>query len=490
MSRYRPISRTQNRNSIRRRIRSRVIHSIHQHRMFQAGDAVLAGVSGGPDSAALIHILHRLASRFSIRLGIGHLHHGLRGEDADEDARFVEKLARTLNLPFHSENQDVEAYRRRHRLSPEDAARRVRYDFFERIRREHGYDRVALGHHADDNAELVLMNLLRGSGKTGLSGIPPVREDRFVRPLIGLTRAEILDYLESEGISCRTDASNTDIRYLRNRIRRELIPLLQRDYQPEISDNLNRLADILRSEEEWIEGIIVHLFDRCLLHAARDEAILSAPALQDLPTAPRRRIIRMGIERVKGDLRRITFTHVEDICHILNRRHEGRKLDLPDRIRVAATGETLRISKEKQPLRRKSPQSERVEFDRDIPGPGTYEIPKIGSRLRLSLISRNIHANFRKSGQYTAFFDMDKTGFPLHVRNIRPGDRFTPLGMTGTRKLAEFFIDQKIPQEERIRCPLLLCQEKIIWVVGHRMDDSVKVSPDTERVLTAELLLA
>ena len=164
------------RRPINRRIRHKVIRTVHRHRMFTSGDRVLCGVSGGPDSVAMVHILHRLAPHFSIHLGIAHLNHQLRGEDAVMDARFVENLARFLNIPCHSAADNVAAYRRTHRLSPEDAARRVRYDFLDRICREHHYNKAALGHQADDNAEQVLMDLLRGSGKTGLSGIAPVRE--------------------------------------------------------------------------------------------------------------------------------------------------------------------------------------------------------------------------------------------------------------------------------------------------------------------------
>ncbi len=477
-------------NPISRRIRHRVIRAVHQYRMFEQGDKVLCGVSGGPDSVALVHMLHRLASHFSIHLGIAHLNHRLRGENALTDARFVEDLARALDIPCHSAAGNVAAYRRTHRLSQEDAARRVRYDFFDRTCRKHHYDKTALGHQADDNAEQVLMGLLRGSGKTGLSGIAPLREGRYVRPLIGLTRSEILKYLEAEGVAYRTDETNTDIRFLRNRIRHELIPKLKRNYNPNISSNLNRLAELFREEEAWIEGMIAPLYEQCLLRKEKGEVRLSAPALRTLPAAPRRRVIRMGIERVKGDLRRIAFGHIEEACHILGHRSHGRRLDLADGIRVDMADDTLRISQETEPSISPPPEEKAPEFDRNIPGVGMFHFPEYGLRLRLSLMPENMHPNFENAGQFTAFFDMGRIEFPLHVRNIRSGDRFTPLGMTGTQKVRKWFLDHKVPAGERTRLPLLLYGEKILWVMGHRTDEFAKVTADTQRVLKAELFLA
>ncbi|MFW5635507.1 MAG: tRNA lysidine(34) synthetase TilS [Thermodesulfobacteriota bacterium] len=477
------------RNPINRRLRHKVIRTVHRHRMFAPGDRVLCGVSGGPDSVALVHVLHRLAPHFSIHLGIAHLNHQLRGKNAEADARFVKDLARTLNIAFYSTVENVAAHRRDLRLSTEEAARRVRYDFFDRICREHQYTKTALGHQADDNAEQVLMGLLRGSGKTGLSGIAPVRENRYVRPLIRLTRFQILEYLAAEGLAYRTDETNTDTRFLRNRVRHELIPLLSRDYNPNLSHNLNRMADLFRGEEAWIEEIITPLFQECLLREKKSEIHLSVSTLQALPAAPRRRVIRKAIERIKGDLRRITFTHIEETCHILDR-PPGRRLNLPGGIRIITSGETLQIAGNPESFRPEAPAVKTPAFSRELPGVGTYALPEFGLRLRLSLLPKNLQPNFENAGQFTAFFDMGRIEFPLYVRNIHPGDRFRPLGMTGSQKLGKWFIDHKIPAGERTRFPLLLYKGKILWVMGHRTDEFAKVTVETQSVLKVELFLA
>jgi len=438
---------------------------------------------------ALVHVLHRLASHFSIHLGIGHLNHQLRGKNGEADALFVKDFAQNLNIAYHSTAENVAANRRALRLSTEEAARRVRYDFFDRICREHHYNKTALGHQADDNAEEVLMDLLRGSGKTGLSGIAPVRENRYVRPLIRLTRSEIIAYLEAEGLTYRIDETNTDTRFLRNRIRHELIPFLSNDYNPNISHNLNRMANLFREEETWIEEIITTLFQECLLREEKGTIHLSASTLRALPAAPRRRILRRSIERIKGDLRRITFTHIEDTCHILNR-PPGRRLDLPDGIRIVTSGEALQISGNTESFRPKAPAVKTPDFGRVLSGEGTYALPEFGLRLRLSRMPKNVHPNFENAGQFTAFFDMGRIEFPLYVRNIRPGDRFTPLGMTGSQKLGKWFIDHKVPAEERTRYPLLLFKEKILWAMSHRTAEFAKVTAETQSVLKAELFLA
>ena len=303
-----------------------VVRTIGRHGMFTPGDNILAGVSGGPDSVALVHILVRLAERFSLSIGIAHLNHCLRGRESDRDARFVAELAKRMRLPCYSARKDVERGRQARKLSPEEAARRARYEFFEETAARHRFDKIALGHHADDNAELVLMYLLRGSGPVGISGIPPMRDGRYVRPMMDLNRRRIIEFLSENSISYITDSSNTDTRYLRNRIRHQLIPLLRNDYNPDISGTLNRLADILRAEESWLAATVRELFDRCLLAEDPDRVILSVPELRKMAAAPRRRVIRMAILRVKGNLRRIGLVHVDRLAmEILDGGSRGRQ---------------------------------------------------------------------------------------------------------------------------------------------------------------------
>ncbi|MBW1725563.1 MAG: tRNA lysidine(34) synthetase TilS [Deltaproteobacteria bacterium] len=288
-----------------------VEETVTVHGMLKEKDSVVIGVSGGPDSVALLHVLRALTERFSLKLGIAHLNHCLRQNDSDKEAAFVETLSDRLGLPFHIDKEDVHEYKIKNRLSLEEAARRVRYTFLNRVAETNRYNKIALGHHSDDNAELVLMNLFRGSGPLGLSGIPPVRDGKsgplglsgippvrdgkIIRPLIKASRSEIIDFLNQNRLEYVSDASNRDTRYLRNRVRHKLIPLLKTAYNPKISETLNQLASIMLSEEEWIEDVIHPLFEKSVLNVQDDRITFSVSMLDRLHSAAQRRILRKAI---------------------------------------------------------------------------------------------------------------------------------------------------------------------------------------------------
>jgi tRNA(Ile)-lysidine synthase len=462
-----------------------VRETIARYGMFVPGDAVLVAVSGGPDSVALVHLLYVLAGEYSLKLGIAHLNHSLRGPESDRDAAFVAALARDFNLPLFVEKKDVPAFQRRWRLSPEEAARKARYEFYDAVASKHRFNKIALGHHADDNAELVLMNLLRGSGPLGLSGMTPVRDDKFVRPLIGLRRSEILDYISENKIAYVTDSSNQDPAYRRNKIRHHLIPELQKSYNPAVVDCLNRLGEILSAEDQWIADAIEPVFADCVLNRGSNHISLALPRINAVDLAVGRRIIRKAIVSVKQDLRRITFWHVDTVIEFAKKAQPGGSLNLPGGLRVRKSAEALTIKKEGREA-----SDEVINYRYTLAGEGTTLIKEADAAIKLVEIGADEVPDFGKTGESRAFFDRDCVRFPLVVRNFRPGDRFSPLGLDGTQKLKKFFSDHKISIHQRKKCPLLLSGKTIIWVAGHRIDNSVRLSPQTQRVLMAELLLA
>lgn len=482
-----------NKDQVSIKLLNTVEKTITAYGMFQPDDSVLVGVSGGPDSVALLHLLLILAPRFSISLGVAHLNHCLREKDSEHDAEFVASLAKKLDLPLYIYKEDVREYQHKHKLSLEEAARHVRYAFYNNVAEKNDYNKIALGHHSDDNAELVLMYLFRGSGPLGISGMPPVRDEKIVRPLIKLTRSEIINYLNKNGIKYVSDKTNKDIRHLRNRIRHHLIPLLKKSYNPRIIESLNRLALIMRCEDEWIEDAINHIYQNSVLNLKEDKIVLSVPKLDSIHPAIKRRIIRKAIEKIKGNLRRITYLHINNAITLLQSGPTYGSLDLPDRIRVSRDNDIIIFSKEKNALRRlnvKSIEHEAISFKYKILKPGLIFLKEIGMHLTFSEIGIEDLPDLRRTGHNVAFFDMDSIRFPLNLRNFQPGDRFNPLGMTGTQKVKKYFINKKVQRVKRASCPILLSQEKIIWVVGHRIDDSVKIQPSTSNVLKVELFLA
>ncbi len=482
------------------RVENRTVRTVEQtiatYKMFQPNDSVIAGVSGGPDSVALLYLLLSIASRFHLKLGIAHLNHCLRRHDSDNDAEFVAYLAQKLNLPFFTKKENVFRYKKKHKLSLEEAARQVRYKFYYSLLENEKFNKIALGHHIDDNAELILMNLFRGTGFSGLSGIPPVRDNKIVRPLMGLSRTEILDYLAARGLRYVLDASNRDTRHLRNKIRLHLIPALKTSCNPKIVETLNRNAAILRCENEWIENSIKHIFEKAVLLVHNNRIILSVSLISETDTAAKRRIIRKAIEKIKGNLRRITFFHIDSVIHLLGKGAGPGSLDLPDGIRIEQHSGKLIISvKENKKSRTdKSEKTEILSYEYKITKPGlkpvSIFIRKTGKELKFSAMNVKDLPDIRHAGNKTAFIDMDALRFPLMVRNFLQGDRFTPLGMTGSQKIKKFFINNKIPRIERLKYPVVLSGEKVIWIAGLRLDNCFKIKNSTVNVLKIELFLA
>ncbi|OGP57840.1 MAG: tRNA lysidine(34) synthetase TilS [Deltaproteobacteria bacterium RBG_13_49_15] len=485
--------------------RYQILKKMHQTitecNMIHKGDAVLVGVSGGPDSIALLHLLYIVSGDIPFTLGVAHLNHSLRPAVSDEDAEFVKSMAESLNLPYFIKKIDPNYWKTREAGSLEEKARECRYAFFKEIAVRHQFSRVALAHHAGDNAELVLMRLIRGSGLLGISGIPPVREDvgggyRIIRPLIRCTRDEIMDFLDRERLKCTNDASNNDLRFLRNRIRHRLIPFIEASFNKNVEQALNRFADIARSEEEWIHSVMESIFQSTMVKQEGALLTLKMDELKSAHPAVLRRILRMGIESVKGNLRRIGFTHIERTVGLIKGIHSPKEIHLPDHIRIIMDQSLLTIQKRTLEINvaRQKPtcrhaKGESVLFQYLLKGPGVLIIEEIGKILRVRRLTSKRSVDYRNGDGNIAFFDAKKIHFPLTIRNVNPGDRFHPLGLQGAQKVKKFFIDHKVSRADRVLSPILLSQNRIIWLAGHRIDDSVKVDGSTRSVMRAELSL-
>ncbi len=471
------------------RLEQRFEETIARYDLIARGDGVLVAVSGGPDSVALLHLLAERASAWQLCVGIAHLDHGLREESA-RDADFVRQLAERLRLPLHTERVDVRDLQRRWHLSIEAAGRKARYRFFQETADRHGFNKVALAHHADDNAETLLLNLLRGSGRLGLGGMPPMRGGCFIRPLIRADRADILDYLRRRSLSALADPTNSDNGFLRNRIRNQLIPLLERDYQPGVRAVLHRSAEALRDEEEWIESQIQTLLEQTVIARPSGQLTLDAGALRRHTPAIQRRVVRAGLRRVQGDLRRIAFAHIEGILALVNRPSNGGPLHLPEDLRVQRRGNALTIGYGDSDRADENPSAAGIDYSYQLDRCGVVTLVETGDAIALTAIAPEPDMDPAAAGPLTVFFDGAAVEFPVTIRNFRPGDRFSPLGLGGTQKLKKFFIDHKIARDQRRRCPLLLSKGRILWVAGHRISHDARLNRQTRQVLKAELILA
>jgi len=461
---------------------SAVEATIRHYHMLDEGDTVVVGVSGGPDSVALLHSLVALAPKWSLQLVIAHLNHQLRGATADQEAVFVSRIAADLGIPCEIASENVAEYAADRRLSLQEAARKVRYAFYDEAAAKYSSSKIALGHHADDNAESILMNLLRGTGPLGLTGIPPVRHKRIIRPLIDLTKKEILAFLELSDSEYIKDNSNIDTRYLRNRIRHELLPRLKEGYNPNAVYALNRLASILRDEEDFWDHEVRRILQDLVLVQTSDRLSLTARGLSDLHPAQLRRLIRYAVLSLKGELKRLGHVHVQAVARLIAGPSLSGRLNLPHGVTVVRDGEEINFLL--------SPPEEGIGFEYHIPGIQSTLIREIGILLKLSVCDRDEVSDPKSYPLTTALFDMAAVPFPLKIRNFRHGDRFRPLGMAGSQKLKAFFINHKVPRSKRLRCPILLSGGRIIWVGGYRIDDSAKLTEETKKVLKAELLPA
>ncbi len=314
-------------------------------------ERILIGISGGPDSVALARVLVELRKTLGVFLGLAHLNHSLRGEESLRDEAFVQEFAKTQNLPLTVETRDIKSMAKEAGLSLEEAGRNARYDFFSRTAKTYGYTRIALGHNWDDHVELVLMNIIRGTGSRGLRGIPPIREGHIIRPLIQTPKVEILNYLTRTGQDFVTDSSNTDPVFLRNRIRHDLIPGLEKSFNPDIKAGLNRLSQILSLEDDFMTEKTDQAFKRVVTKAEDTRITLSIPHLIKVHPAIANRILRRSICLVKQNLRQISHTHLQSILCLMQSAESGKSLDLPGQIRVYKTKDRLCIKKEDLPLR-------------------------------------------------------------------------------------------------------------------------------------------
>ncbi len=461
---------------------AQVQKTIARHAMLARGDRVVAAVSGGMDSMVLLHLLSRLREVWDLQLWAAHLHHGIRGEEADRDAACVREWAGRLQVGAIVERVDVPRLLRTggRGHSMQEVAREIRYRFLEAVADRVGASRIALGHHRDDQAETVLLNLLRGAGPRGLGGIPPVRE-RIIRPLIEVERAEIEGYAKAHDIPSVVDSSNTTDHYLRNRVRHHLLPLLAAEFNPRIARALATAADTVREEDDYLDARAREALAACRLPGS--PMVLSLSLLRALPLALRRRGLREAIAAVKGDLRECGLTHLRAVEELLAGEEGRGEVHLPGRVRLVRERERVRVE-----VRGCEEPGASAPLFSPVPVPdlqrGDVTVSAMGLRFRFRLLPPVFPPE--DVSAWCALLDGGQGRSPLTIRPWRPGDRFVPLGMRGTKKLQDFFTDAKVPREERSRVPLLVSGERILWVVGHRVDDRARLRPASRTLLRVD----
>jgi len=480
---------------------SQVRAFIRRHRLLSPGDAVVVGVSGGPDSLCLLHLLWRLREEMGLRLHVAHLHHGARGSDADADAAFVADLARRWGLPATVAKKDVPAIARAHKLAFEEAARRVRYAFLAHVAGEVGAGRVAVGHNADDQAETVLMHFLRGAGPAGLRGMLPATPlsnyrllpevadfplpptmPTLIRPLLDVPRADIEAYCAEHGLQPRFDRSNLDTTYFRNRLRHELLPLLE-TYNPNIRRRLCHTARVVAADYALLEQLREQAWSGVVREETERAIRFDRAAWQAQPLSLRRALIREAAYRLRPRLRDVSFLHVENAARIAEEGSTGAQATLPGGLMLTVGYDHLLVTEAGY---EPPPDGPTLAPGVVVPVafPGTTPLPESDWVLEAVLMKEWTQERVKANpDRWTAYLDADRLRAPLVLRTRRRGDRFRPQGMGGHRpRLSDWMINAKVPRAWRDRLPLLVAGEEIVWVCGWRVAEAAVIGPQTRRV--------
>ncbi|NIM59767.1 MAG: tRNA lysidine(34) synthetase TilS [Candidatus Aminicenantes bacterium] len=441
-------------------ILERVKKTIQDYKLLEKKDRILIAYSGGADSTGLLALLLELREEWSFELFLGHFNHKLR-QSADEDEQFVRGVAKKYSLPLYVGNKDVRFYAQGKKLNLEEAGRELRYYFLKKTAHKIGGAKIATGHTLTDQAETFLMRLMRGSGLRGLGGIFPLVEGMIVRPLIQVERQDIEAYLKEKGIEFRTDESNLDRRFLRNRIRLDLIPYIKKNFEPEIVSSLGRIASIIREEDSLLEKIAEEKAKRAISRK-NNRISLEVQPLSTLPRAMARRVVRDFISELKGNLRAISFEDVESVLRL----REGKEFPL-------RKGHVLRREQDQIFLKGKIPP--KIGYEYRWEGKEPLQIKELKLKFQGKKIKRRKSLPPDFDDQTKAFLDLGKLKFPLLVRNRRDGDRYQPTGAPGQKKLKEIMRAKGIPLSDRDRRPVFLSGGKIVWVLGLPVSDKFKV---------------
>ena len=494
-----------------------VRRTIRQHDLLPRGETVVVGVSGGPDSLCLLHVLLTLRGEFDCNLRVAHLNHQLRGAEADADAEFVSDLASRWQLPCAIGSRDVATLARQNKLSLEEAARQARYTFLAEVAAANGSRMIAVAHNADDQAESVLMHFLRGSGTSGLRGMLPktdisdlrfpvsdrnsqftTRNSQFairnsqlqlVRPLLSVPRADVERYCRERDLQPRFDVSNLDTTFFRNRLRHELLPLLE-TYNPNIRQVLRRSAEIIAAEAETLRGALDAAWRVTVASESGGAIALNLIAWRGLPPAMQRATLREAIRRLRPSLRNINFVHVEDAVSQLRDAPTGARLTLPQHLMLSVDYQTFTIADAARepdlpdwPLLPARAASEGAAFPLAVSAPGVTPLPDSDWLLDAARLDAWGDEVFSNPDAWTAYLDANVIGQDLAIRARAPGDVFHPQGMPSPIRLANWMTNVKVPRPARDRLPLIVARGQIVWVAGFRVGQPFLVTPATRHAL-------
>ena len=457
-------------------MKRQVLKTIKNYKMFEVYDKVIVGVSGGPDSMCLLNILISLRDELKIEIAVAHVNHCLRGDVADADEEYVKCYCKDNAIAFYSKKIDINAIAKENSISCETAGRIERYNFFEELIKKLRFQKIALAHNANDQAETVLMRMMRGAGLEGITGIKPVRDKIIVRPIIEVKREEIEKYCLDYDLNPRIDKTNFENIYTRNKIRLELIPFMRENFNPEIVAALNRLASTLRVDNEYLELLAVQKYKQ-FCDIKPDKIIIRSKAFNE-NISILTRIIRQALLKISGNLKNFEKVHIYDIIKI-QKQSTGGWLTLPNNINAINNYGDIEIVCAKEKKDQYNDFSYKLKL-------GLNHITMLNIDISLNLIKKEDILNIN-SGMLIKYFNYDRINGDIVLRNKKDGDKIIPLGMKGNKKLKNIFIDLKLPREKRNKIPLLTFNNEIAWIIGYKMSEVFKIDENTNNIIEVKI---
>ncbi|MGI2297464.1 tRNA lysidine(34) synthetase TilS [Paenibacillus sp. GXUN7292] len=452
-----------------------------EKQMWQAGHTIVAAVSGGPDSMALLHMLYSVAEQQQLQLVVAHVNHGYRPEESAIEQAAVAQYAEQLKLPFEAVQLSMPSYIEENNLNSQAAAREKRYEFLHIIADRYCANSIALAHHADDQAETVMMRLIRGAGLTGLAGIPSKRNDKtvsLIRPLLRMNKTDIIDYCQQHQVPYYIDSSNLQKHYFRNQVRLDVLPYLMQ-YNPQLSSSLQRIAEVAGEEDDWMQQQTQKAFEQ-LVEVKQDQCIIRVDELAKLHVALQRRLIKLILSYLSKESDSFSFERIDSMRMLAaSDGPSTNRLDAGLHIQVRREYDYLRWLYSPQSLVEQEERSYSITIS-EAAG-SVYSLPG-GWTMELEVISA--HLAVMPSSRYEACFDAEQLIFPLELRNRRPGDRMQVLGLKGSKKVQDMFVDAKIAPLKRMTYPLL-CDSggRLLWIPGIRRSNIALTNPDTREII-------
>lgn len=454
---------------------SKVKDFIIENSLIQKGDKVLVALSGGPDSVCLLHILYRLKESLNIEIGAAHVNHMLRGEDALSDEEYAKSLCKELNIDFYLKRIDIEKVAKEKNISHEMAGREERYKFFEFIKKTQNYSKISVAHNSNDQAETVIMNMMRGSGIEGLCGIRSKRKGGIIRPILCLSREEIENYCKDNNLNPRIDKTNLENIYSRNKVRLDILPYMKNNFNKEIIETLNRMINLLQIDNDFIEKQCNNSYKKYCLNKDKCLVILKAAFLLD--KAILTRLIKKSFIEFTGKYNNFEMKHIYEVIE-LSKNSTNKKIYLPNGMIAENIYGDIYL-KNKEVINEEYEEKE-ISINKNELKKGSFEYNNYNVDFEIIKYKNNIEFS---NNVLIKYFDYDNIEERLIIRKRKNGDKIVPFGMRGSKKLKDIFINLKIPVEQRDEIPIVCFDNEIAWIVGYRVSDKFKITKETKNII-------